>query len=136
MEKRINRWIYWIPRILSIIFILFLVLMSLDIFDLGLGFWGTILGLVMHNIPTLILLIILFISWKHELVGGITYILIGLIYLIMMFTNQSWNALLSSSLIIYGPAFIIGILFIINWIKKKKLKKKLLWQKLENYKRK
>ena len=100
--------------------------MSLDIFDLGLGFWGTILGLVMHNIPTLILLIILFISWKHELVGGITYILIGLIYLIMMFTNQSWNALLSSSLIIYGPAFIIGILFIINWIKKKKLKKKLL----------
>ncbi len=126
MEKRINRWIYWIPRILSIIFILFLVLMSLDIFDLGLGFWGTILGLVMHNIPTLILLIILFISWKHELVGGITYILIGLIYLIMMFTNQSWNALLSSSLIIYGPAFIIGILFIINWIKKKKLKKKLL----------
>ena len=120
MEKKINKWIYWIPRILSIIVVLFFILMSLDIFNLKLGFLNTILALIMHNIPTFILIIILLISWRHELGGGICFIVIGLIYLVMMFINQTGNVALSSSLIISCPLFIIGILFIINWIKKKK----------------
>lgn len=120
MEKNINKFVYWTPRILSILFIAFLFLFSLDIFDMKLSFWQTVLGLFMHNIPALVLLIVLLISWKHEIVGGIVFILAGILYISMMLMNARGNGFEAYSLIIVGPAFLIGILFIINWIKKRK----------------
>ena len=51
--------IFWLPRILSIIFILFLTMFSLDIFGNGYSFWEIVVGLLVHNIPSLILLIVL-----------------------------------------------------------------------------
>ncbi|VVB82343.1 Uncharacterised protein [uncultured archaeon] len=102
---------------------------SLDIFDGGYGFWGTIAGLFMHNIPTLILLFALIISWKkYELVGAITFLLSGGIYIIellitiSMTPSQEWY-MLFWALIIAGPAFLVGSLFLINWLQKKKNKK-------------
>jgi len=119
MEKKINGFIYWTPRILSIIFIIFLVLFSLDIFDLKLGFWQTIVGLFMHNLPALALLIILIISWRYEIVGGIAFLLAGFAYIILLIMNPFEWYMLSWSLTIAGPAWLIGILFFINWFKKK-----------------
>lgn len=117
-KKKINKFIDWTPRILSIVFILFLMLFSLDIFDLQLGFWGTILGLFMHNIPALLLLIILIISWKHEIVGGIAFILAGILYIILLMRNPFEWYYLAWAAQISGIAFLIGILFLINWHKK------------------
>ncbi|MBU0470099.1 MAG: hypothetical protein KKA62_02425 [Nanoarchaeota archaeon] len=124
MVKKVNRFIYWIPRILSIILILFLALMSLDIFEENYGFWGTILGLFMHNIPAMILLIVLIISWKREIVGGIGFILAGMVYTATLLTASIKNGFewyyLLWAIQISGIAFFIGILFLINWFKKKK----------------
>ncbi|MFA6254787.1 MAG: hypothetical protein WC675_01985 [Patescibacteria group bacterium] len=119
MGKKVNKFVYWAPRILAILFILFLAMFSLDIFDGNYGFWGTIVGLFMHNIPALILLAVLIISWKYEIVGGIVFILAGLAYIIMLMMNQTFEwYMLSWALTISGPAFLVGILFLINWIKK------------------
>lgn len=126
MKKKSNKFIYWTPRILSIVFILFLMLFSLDVFDEDLSFWETVLGLFMHNIPALILLVVVIISWKYELVGAITFILAGLLYTgicivrIIMSNPSEWY-MLSWSMIIAGPAFLIGILFLIGWLEKKKI---------------
>jgi len=123
-----KKYLYWIPRILSIIFILFLSLFALDIFDLHLGFWGTILGLFMHLIPSFILVILLLVSWRYEWVGGITFILAGTLYIVWMLMTALTNPfewyLLSWSLIIAGPAFFIGILWFLNWKNRKNFKKK------------
>ena len=123
MGKKINRFVYWTPRILSIIFILFLAMFSLDVFDMKLGFWETALGLFMHNIPVFVLLIVLLIFWKHEIVGGIVFILAGTAYVVIMLMNTLRNSfewyMVFWSLQIAGPAFLIGILFIINWLKKR-----------------
>jgi len=127
--KKIPRWIYWTPRILSILFLVFLAVFSLDIFEGNYGFWGTIIGLFMHNIPVLILLVILIISWKREIVGGIAFILAGFLYIVMMLRNVistgfEWYYLLWA-VQISGIAFLIGILFIVNWVlKRKNLKRK------------
>jgi hypothetical protein len=116
-----NKFIFWTPRIFSIIFILFLALFSLDIFEGNYGFWGTILGLFMHNIPVFILLVVLLISWKYEIVGAISFFLAGLLYIILILINPEleWY-MLSWSLMISGPAFFIGALFLIGWLKKRK----------------
>ena len=120
MKKKMSKYLYWTPRILAIIFILFLALFSLDVFEGNYGFWGTIVGLFMHNIPALVLLIVLLISWKYEIVGGIVFILAGLLYIILLMRNKfEWYYLLWAIQIAI-PAFLIGILFLIGWFKKKK----------------
>jgi len=121
MGKKISRFVYWTPRILSIIFILFLAMFSLDVFEGNYGFWGTILGLFMHNIPALVLLVVLIISWKYEIVGGIVFVLAGLLYIIMVIIRSSLPLpiAISWSLTIAGPAFLVGVLFMINWFKKR-----------------
>lgn len=126
MEQKINKYLYWAPRILSIMFILFLMLFSLDIFDMELDFWGTALGLFMHNIPALFLLVILIISWKYEIVGGIIFTLAGTLYIarllmtILRTPPPQWF-MLFWSLPIAGPALLVGILFLVCWFKKKKI---------------
>lgn len=115
-----NRFIYWTPRILAILFILFLAVFSLDVFDAGYGFWELILGLFMHNIPAIILLIVLIIAWRHELVGAIGFILggFGLIGIIGWNRASDWLLVALLSLIVALPAFIIGILFFVGWKRK------------------
>jgi len=118
---KISKSLYWTPRILSIIFISFLALMSLDVFSPELSFWQIVVGLFMHNIPALVLLIVLLISWKYEIVGGIAFILAGLLYIAWLMRKPFQWYMIIWSLQIAGPAFLIGILFLIGWSKKKKI---------------
>jgi hypothetical protein len=127
MEQKINKYIYWTPRILSIIFICFLALFSLDVISPELSFWQIAVGLFMHNIPVFILLAFLIISWKREIVGGVAFISAGILYIVMILMNILRNSfewyMVSWILTIAGPAFLIGILFIINWRKRQNNKK-------------
>lgn len=105
-------------------FILFLMLFSLDIFEGNYGFWGTVLGLFMHNIPALVLAVVLLIAWKREWVGGIAFILGGIFYSIRLLitaitTGFQWYYL-SWGMQISGIAFLIGIMFFANWFLKRK----------------
>ncbi|MFH0978868.1 MAG: hypothetical protein V1837_06225 [Candidatus Woesearchaeota archaeon] len=121
MKPKVSKYLYWTPRILSIVFILFLAMFSLDVFSPGLSFWQIVLGLFMHNIPTLFLLAILIVSWKYEIVGAIAFMLAGLFYIVMLLMNPQFEwYMLSWSVTIAGPAFLIGILFALGWYKKKK----------------
>lgn len=61
--------------------------MSLDTLEGNYGFWEMILELFIHNIPTLVLLIVLLISWKYEIFGGISFILAGILYIGFILMN-------------------------------------------------
>jgi hypothetical protein len=123
-KKKVGKFLYWTPRIVSIAFLLFLAMFSLDIFDAGYDFWGTVLGLFMHNIPVFILTILLVIAWKHEIVGAITFYIAALIYIGFMvhrvLNSPAGGYMLLYSMIIAVPAFFIATLFLIGWNKKKK----------------
>ena len=121
-KRKISPWLYWAPRVMTIIFILFISMFSLDIFDLNLGFWGTIVGLFMHNIPSFVMIVLLIIAWKHEWVGAVGYIGLALLYIISAASRVNLLMALSWSLIIAGPAIIIGMLWGLNWRWKKKNK--------------
>ncbi len=127
MPKKQGDAIFWAPRGMAIAFILFMSLFSLDVFGEGYGFWGTALALLMHNIPSLVLLAVLVASWKHGIVGGIAFIFAGLLYMAvlawsMMKDHQfQWHSL-TWSLGIAGPAFLVGILFLADWKRGRKNK--------------
>lgn len=120
-----NKLLFWTPRILGIMFVLFLMMFSLDVFESGLTLWQIVVGLFIHNIPALLLLIVLIISWKYEIVGGIVFILAGLFYTLMLTMDSKFEwYMLSWTITIAGPAFLVGILFLMNWRKKRNLRHK------------
>lgn len=123
MNPKPNKFIYWTPRILSILFLCFLALFSLDVFDSASTPGQIIIGLIMHNLPVFALLAVLLIAWKYEIVGAIFFTLAGLLYIFMISRNAligpfEWY-MLSYSFIIAGPAFFIAFLFFLNWRKRK-----------------
>ncbi len=122
MIKKISKSIYWIPRILAILLILFLMIFSLDVFELGLTGWQVVAAFFIHNLPSLILAIVLWISWKYEIVGGVVFIIAGVAHMIFLLVRadvEPWYISFLISLIIDVPAYLIGVLFLIGWFKKK-----------------
>lgn len=89
--------------------ILFIIMTGLFALDIGKFSWW---GLFMHLLPSLILLVILIISWRQEKIGGILWILAALAYVILAWGKVDWLAYLVMS----GPALVIALLFL--WPKK------------------
>ncbi len=121
---KVGKFIYWTPRILSILFIMFLAMFSFDVIEPGRSVGDIIIGLIMHNIPVFILIVLLVIAWKHELVGVVTFISAGLLYSGLtvfraIHSEIPWYLSLSWSLTIAGPAFLVGVLFLLNWKRKR-----------------
>ena len=121
--KKAGRIWYWAPRLLSILFICFLTLFSLDVFEPGLSAGEIALGLLMHNIPSIIMIVLLIIAWRIEIVGTVVFIGAGLLYIGLVVNNVihselPWYLAITWSLNIAGPAFIIGVLFLISWKRK------------------
>jgi hypothetical protein len=124
MRKIGEKIIYWTPRILGILFLAFLFLFSLDVFSPEATTGEIALGLLVHNIPVIVLLLVLIISWKKEIIGGVVFTLIGFLYFIMVTIEGIKEGvglnILSWNLVISTPAIVIGALFIAGWINKKK----------------
>lgn len=118
-QKNIGDGLYWTPRILSMIFICFLFLMSFDVLDLKLNFQQTVAAFFTHSLPAFFLLTVLLISWKYEIVGGVGFILAGLVYIALLTRNPFEWYLLSWGIQISGTAFLTGALFLVGWFKKK-----------------
>ncbi len=109
----------WAARILCILAIAFLTMFSFDVFEEGTGLGQEILGFLMHNIPSFVMIILLIIAWKHELVGGVLITLVGLAASAYFFSvnygrSHSVSMGLRTVALIGAPFIIVGILFIIS----------------------
>ncbi len=114
MQVQQNRFLFWLPRILSLAFAIFITLFSLDVFSEPSPFWDKVLGFIIHLIPTLVILLILFIAWKHEWVGALFFFLLGIFYMVM--TRLKMDIL--AYIFISGSLLLIAVLFLISWLHK------------------
>jgi hypothetical protein len=106
-----TQWLFWVPRILCILFALFLSLFALDVFGEGYDLWQTIVALAMHLIPTGLVLVALAVAWRWEWVGGVLFFLLGVLYVALAWGRFDWT----TYLVIAGPLFLIGALFAVDW---------------------
>ena len=111
MKRPVKRWLFWTPRILGIVFAVFLSLFALDVFGEGYDFWEAVAGFAIHLIPTGIVLVSLAISWRWERVGGILFVALGTAYIVATRGREHWAAYLA----IAGPLFLTGALFLMDW---------------------
>lgn len=105
-----DKFLYWISRILTILAILFMLMFSFDVFGGSEPLSKKLLGFLMHNIPVLLFIFILIIAWNWEVIGGLLLIaafVAGGIYFKSFTSNHG-------SLIIIIPFLVAGILFIIH----------------------
>ncbi|MAT97213.1 MAG: hypothetical protein CL608_08735 [Anaerolineaceae bacterium] len=113
MNTNTKRLLYWLPRVLSILFALFISIFALDVFGEGYNFWETLVALFMHLIPTFIIVIALLIAWRWERVGAALFIALAIFFLVMS-EGEGW--------IIAGPLLLLGVLFWFDWLAEARLK--------------
>lgn len=106
--------IYWLPRILSLGFVLFLSLFSLDVFSEYAGL-AAILPFLIHLIPSFVLLTGVLIAWKHDLFGAFIFLGFALFYVFMVGFDRPLSWYMGISL----PSAIVGVLFILSRFKKR-----------------
>ncbi len=111
MKKSNNPVLFWTPRILVLVFAVFISLFAMDVFDREHSFWETVLALLMHLIPTAVILVSLIIAWRWELFGAVFYFGLGLFYIFWAWGKFPISAYVSIS----GPLFIVGVLFFLSW---------------------
>jgi hypothetical protein len=111
-QPGVGKVLYWSPRILGILLAVFVSIFALDVFGEGQGFWQTAAAFLIHLLPTYLIVAALLIGWRREWLGGALFIGLGALYVIVTRGRQDWTAYL----ILCGPALLIGILFLTNWI--------------------
>jgi hypothetical protein len=124
----LNRILYWTPRIICILAILFMSMFALDSFSPGIPFGKQVAAFLIHLIPSFILTGLLVFTWKYELAGGLIFTLTGLGIIIIYAINGlrsetvSFARMLSYGLILFSPFVVAGILFIIRALRLRKNK--------------
>jgi hypothetical protein len=78
--------IYWLPRILCILTIGFILLLGADSFDPALPLQDQLIGFMMHSIPGICLILMLVAAWKWELWGGVFFMAVGLVFTPFIFS--------------------------------------------------
>lgn len=114
--------LYWSPRILGILFALFLNLFALDVFIKGHSLWLVLIAFLIHSIPTFTVVITLILSWRWEWAGGL-YLLLAAGYVFEAKGN------LSAILAISGPLLVTGALFLAGWFTGVRFANRSLWIK-------
>lgn len=117
--KPYQKILWWTPRVLCIIAILFISLFAFDAFSPERNLWQNIGALLIHLLPSFALVALLVVAWKWELVGGILITIMGLVATPFLFNmnsrpNNSVGETLGIVLIITFPFVITGVLFIIS----------------------
>jgi hypothetical protein len=123
--KTTDRILYWTPRIICILAILFISLFAADSFGPGRTLWQQLGAFFVHLIPSFILLVFLLVAWKWELIGGIIFTAVGIgfspvIYMHNYKMNHSVQMSLVDVLIVTIPFIVVGILFLISYYRKKR----------------
>jgi hypothetical protein len=107
--------LYWLPRVISILFAVFISLFALDVFD-EYQFPEVLWALFMHMVPTLLVVIMLAVSWRREWIG--TVLCMGLALFYLFGTNFDLDIVVF--LLIPAPLIALSILWLLGWLQKKK----------------
>jgi hypothetical protein len=118
--------LYWTPRVLCILAILFVSIFALDAFDPKLTLGQQILGFLIHLTPVYFLITMLVVAWKWELVGGLLLAAFGLIASPFLYVfnyhriHSVWGCLLIVLMITF-PFILVGLLFVWHYVKVRKI---------------
>jgi hypothetical protein len=107
----LNATLYWTPRILAILFGLFVSLFALDSFQGNERIWTKLAHFAIHLIPVAVYALILILAWRWEWIGAVLFTGLGVGYVVMV-GGRHFNWVLTIS----GPLFLLAGLFLLSWL--------------------
>ena len=118
LSTGVKRGLFWTPRILCILFALFLSLFALDVFGEVRSFWETVLALMIHLVPVYLVVIALALAWRWAWVGAVVFTAMAILYVVLEWGRFDWSAYA----VIAGPLALLGALFLLNWVYRDQLR--------------
>ena len=115
MKEPRKTFLYWAPRVLSILFAAFISIFALDVFGEGYKFGELLVALFMHLIPTFVMVTAIVVGWKHEWLSAIVFIGLAILYL----SEAGFDFDFITLLLIPLPSFITGVLYLFSWQQRK-----------------
>lgn len=119
---------HWIPRIICIIDILFISIFALDAFRPNAAISDQLKDFFIHLIPSFILIAVLILAWKKEFLGGLLFMVIGIVLSPYVYShnytnNHSFQKSFAIISLITFPFIVVGLLFILSSVIKQRNKK-------------
>lgn len=101
--------ILWAPRVVGIGLAVLLGLFAADVLISNHGILGTLVALVMHLIPSLLVLALVLIGWRHQGIAAMAFVALAVFYAATMAERFAWIVLVA------GPLVIVSALFFLSW---------------------
>ena len=112
INPRLGKIIHWAPRLAAIGIIFFISLFSLDVFEMDAPPLELLGGFLMHNIPSLAMLLLLVFAWKRPKVGFVAFMLVAVLFG-LRFVRSIYS--LGNLLMFVLPILLIAGLFYADW---------------------
>ena len=118
MNETSKGLMYWTPRVLCIAFAALLAAFAADVFDMPLNVWEKAIALAMHLVPSLMVLVVLAVAWRHEWIAA------------MLFPAarsgpsgvEMGPAPLDGVCLYRGTLLLLGVLYLVSWPSRAALK--------------
>lgn len=104
-----RRFVYWMPRVLGLLYVLLISLFALDVFWEDYNIREMVGAFLLHLLPAMVVLVVLGIAWRWEKIGGAFFILLGSAFVAYFEAWQGW----ANFLLIPAPLYLIGVFFLI-----------------------
>ncbi len=112
MQSRVGRVLFWAPRVLGILFALFVSVFALDVIDAGYGPWETVGALLVHLVPSAILLVAIAAAWRRDGLGAVLFGGLAAFYVALASRHLPPAAWLGVAV----PLAVVALLFVTSWI--------------------
>jgi len=112
VSPRLLKIIHWAPRAAAILIIFFVSLFSLDVFEMEAAPLELLGGFLIHNIPSIGMVILLIFAWKRPVVGFVAFLAAAVLFCV--FFVRSIYAV-QNLLLFVLPILLIAFLFYADW---------------------
>jgi hypothetical protein len=112
VSPRLAKIIHGAPRVATILIIFFVTLFSLDVFEIEASPLELLGGFLMHNIPSIGMLVLLFFAWKRPVVGFVGFLAAAALFTILFVRNIYDLSLL---ILFVFPTLLVACLFYADW---------------------
>jgi hypothetical protein len=110
MKKPVRHLLYWSPRILGVLMVAYAAKNVADFVKPGMGFWDASIAVLSHLIPSFLLAVVVWLSWRREWIAGSVFVLLATLRfakdVIRSDFGHLWLTLLALS---------IGALWFVSW---------------------
>jgi len=112
VSPRLAKIIHWAPRVAAILIIFFVTLFSFDVFAMEATPLELLGGFLIHNIPSIGMLVLLIFAWKRPVVGFVAFLVAAALFSLFFVRDIS---ALPTLLLIVLPILLIASLFYADW---------------------